>query len=87
MTFEHYPPQCAFNDIPVFRQGFEQLTSLGGHQFGVKQKSHKGFGGHTLCKSCNNNIGGWYSKSYCSFVEQAMYILFGYGPEDQVPVV
>ena len=38
-------------------------------------KSNKGFGGYTLCESCNNNTGDWYARDFVSFAHQGMKII------------
>ena len=75
LSYEHIPPQSAFNDKRIWvahgRQLFEGKTtdSL------KKQPQQKGAGGHTLCGKCNNDTGGWYARAYADLACQAMEIL------------
>lgn len=75
LSFEHVPPKSAFNDKPILVQGSEQLTDQTSKLFGKKSKSNKGFGGYTLCNSCNNNTGAWYAKDFADFAHQGMKII------------
>lgn len=75
LTFEHIPPQCAFNNKAIFVQNHDHLTNEKSYLYGKKKKSQRGFGKQSLCSSCNNNTGNWYVKDFCSFTEQGMQIL------------
>lgn len=75
LTFEHSPPKAAFNKNPIFMQGHEQLFETASPLFGKSSKSQRGFGGFTLCKSCNNNTGDWYAQDYTNFAQQGMGVL------------
>lgn len=75
LTFEHIPPKCAFNDKLIFVQKHDHLFETKSYLYGKKQKSHKGQGLYSLCQSCNNNTGDWYSRDYCDFAQQGLTIL------------
>lgn len=75
LTFEHIPPQCAFNNKAIYVQNHEHLIDEKSYLFGKKKKFQRGFGKQSLCSSCNNNTGNWYVKEFCSFTEQGMQIL------------
>jgi len=75
LTFEHVPPQCAFNNKMIYVQSHEHLSDEKSLLFGKKKKSQKGFGKQSLCASCNNNTGNWYVKDFCEFTEQGLKIL------------
>ncbi|KAA8473718.1 hypothetical protein BDE36_0202 [Arcticibacter tournemirensis] len=75
LTFEHIPPQCAFNNKAIFVQSHEHLTEENSYLYGKMKKSQRGFGKQSLCASCNNSTGNWYVKDFCSFAEQGMKIL------------
>jgi hypothetical protein len=73
LSFEHVPPESAFNDqkvvTPDMKKVFElanldDLNSLSGKQ------SQRGQGGYTLCGSCNSQTGGWYGRNYATWVSQ-----------------
>lgn len=67
LTFEHIPPRKAINDKPIFLQDSRHLLSEDDILFGKRIRRHKGNGLQTLCETCNNNLGAWYSKSYINF--------------------
>lgn len=72
LTFEHYPPQAAFNKTTVLIKDSRHLTPLENkYLYGKSMKSRKGFGGYRLCKSCNNNTGDWYARDYSNLVQLA----------------
>lgn len=75
LSFEHVPPQCAFNDKPIFIQKYEHLIDKNSYFFGKKSISNKGFGSYTLCESCNNNTGDWYGRDFGDFAHQGMAII------------
>lgn len=75
LSFEHVPPAAAFNNKPIFIQNHEHLTDQSSYVYGKKMKSHKGFGGYTLCEACNNNTGDWYARDFAEFAYQGMGIV------------
>jgi hypothetical protein len=73
LSFEHVPPESAFNDqkvvTPDVKKVFkltnlDDLNSLSGKQ------SQRGQGGYTLCGSCNSLTGHWYGANYVTWVFQ-----------------
>lgn len=72
LSFEHVPPQSAFNKKPIFIQNHDNLLNQSSPHFGKRMKSNQGFGGYTLCESCNNNTGAWYARDYAEFAKQGM---------------
>ncbi|MES2284681.1 MAG: hypothetical protein V4547_03260 [Bacteroidota bacterium] len=72
LTFEHVPPRAAFNNKRIKVQNHIHLTENTNPLFGKYSKAPRGFGGFTLCKSCNNTTGDWYAKDYTVFAHQAM---------------
>ena len=44
LSFEHVPPQSAFNNKPIFFQTHKHLTDQSSYLYGKKIKSNKGFG-------------------------------------------
>jgi len=78
ISFEHVPPQAAFNKSNVLRyRGLEYLKanqdSLPWEVHGVRGEIQQGGAGeYTLCERCNNTTGSWYADSYVHFVECAM---------------
>lgn len=77
LSYEHIPPQKAFNWLPVkyyssddfikhvssdrLPWDFSEMTQYDPHQ--------KGCGEYTLCQDCNNNTGSWFGSDYVSFAE------------------
>ncbi|RNI27375.1 hypothetical protein EFA69_14645 [Rufibacter immobilis] len=78
LSFEHVPPQSAFNDKPILMQSHEHLFDDKSYLYGKKKKSPKGFGGYTLCVQCNNNTGDWYARDFADFAQQGMAIIKSY---------
>lgn len=75
LTFEHIPPEGAFNSKPVYFQDKENLLDRSSYRYGGRKRSNKGAGGYHLCKSCNNNTGSWYANDYIEFAKQGAYVL------------
>lgn len=67
LTFEHVPPQSAFNSNPVFFQKSVHLHDTKSYLYGKRILSNQGAGGYYLCKSCNNLTGSYYGESYKRF--------------------
>jgi len=72
LTYEHIPPQAAFNKNKIFQtKGTELIHSnlLPWEFSGLKGKIYQGgVGEYTLCGKCNNNTGAWYANSFVDFV-------------------
>lgn len=81
LSFEHVPPSAAFNEKPILVQNHTHLFENESYLYNKSSRLNKGFGVYTLCESCNNNSGGWYSKDFADFAIQAMNQLKTYeGP-------
>ncbi len=63
LTFEHIPPQAAFNDCPVVLHKWEEYEKGIGE--GIYQKY--GRGDYVLCEKCNNNTGGAYGAAFAQW--------------------
>ena len=74
LSFEHVPPEAAFNDRPVKEMRGEALSNANFDKITGKI-SQRGAGSYTLCESCNNNTGSWYGPAFVSWTYQAMHIL------------
>src|SRR5882757_150064 len=79
LTFEHIPPEAAFNDRPIIladitrlidQDLFKELEAQRGRE------SQRGSGRYSLCERCNVTTGNWYVRAYVDLVEAAMP-LFG----------
>ena len=75
LTFEHVPPQSAFNSNPVFFQKSVHLHDKKSFLYGKKIRSNQGAGGYYLCKSCNNLTGSYFGDSYKKFAYMGMMAL------------
>lgn len=67
LSFEHIPPESAFNDQPIVFQTMQNL--LQGHSH---RKFRRGIGEQSLCVSCNSNTGGWYGSSFADWSRQGL---------------
>jgi hypothetical protein len=76
LSFEHVPPESAFNDHRVLRVSFEQVLRQHPDNFRGRYQQ-KGAGAYTLCESCNSDTGSWYGPAYADWAAQAMRILIG----------
>ena len=67
MTFEHIPPQKAFNwQRAKVYNGYEALKKSNDEPAKF-QNLQQGMGKYSLCKECNNLTGSWYAQTYCDF--------------------
>ena len=73
LTFEHVPPESAFNSVAVKEYSPEQtidmMTGIDGRLpwdfSGLSGTiNQRGGGGYYLCSDCNNNTGSWYISEY-----------------------
>lgn len=78
LSFEHIPPEKAFNDKRIKAYSFEQLI---GNKKGYKTFQH-GFGDYTLCELCNNNTGSWYARAYIDFVHHELQHIQGISDDE-----
>ena|SRR4030067_1321563 len=73
LSFEHVPPESAFNDhkitTPDTKRVFE-LTNLDDLNSLPGKQSQRGQGDYTLCEPCNNLTGHWYGANYAVWVHQ-----------------
>lgn len=78
LSFEHVPPKFALNNKLVYIQNSEQISDTKSKIYQTKNRSPRGFGGYTLCESCNSNTGKWYASDYADFAIQGLDIIKGY---------
>lgn len=73
LTFEHVPPESAFNSTPVKEYLADEYLKTVTGQNGRKpwdfdglygKINQKGEGGYYLCRQCNNDTGSWYVTEY-----------------------
>lgn len=76
LSFEHVPPQSAFNDRPVIMVEFNKAFDLLPDDPTPKGRiSQRGAGGYTLCGACNSKTGGWYGNAFAQWCCQAAELL------------
>jgi len=75
LSFEHIPPEAAFNNKSVrLLEGIDAITkNINGTKY--SRISQKGFGNYTLCERCNNNTGAWYGNDFVNWCYQGMDLL------------
>jgi hypothetical protein len=78
LSYEHVPPERAFNSSRVFvadssklfgPKSYEQYLAPSG------RFNQRGAGGYTICEKCNNNLGSWYVPAYIDWAQQGMNYL------------
>jgi hypothetical protein len=78
LSFEHVPPQAAFNDKRVVKARMGEWFS-DAKWSGKGEYQQGGAGDYTLCVTCNNDTGTWYGAEYVEWVRRAFEML------DRVP--
>ncbi len=76
LSYEHVPPEAAYNDQRVFEQSLQEMLTA--EEEGRKPKgkwAQRGAGRYTLCEKCNVNTGVWYGKTYVNWARQAVELL------------
>lgn len=69
LSFEHIPPQSAFNDKMVV---FETMHKwMQGYKNPI-QKFPRGMGKYSLCEQCNKSTGLWYGTEFAHWAEQGL---------------
>jgi hypothetical protein len=75
LSYEHIPPQAAFNDRRFISVEFETMIRLGPDEEPRGRIRQGGIGAHTLCEKCNNDTGNWYGSHFVKWCYQGMDIL------------
>ena len=75
LTFEHVPPEKAFNNRPIIMLAFEKAINLAPGERAKGPIQQRGMGAYTLCGKCNNDTGGWYGSAFVDWCAQGMEIL------------
>lgn len=65
LSFEHVPPQSAFNDQQRLLKTMQDAL-----QERPYSRFRRGLGKNTLCERCNNLTGGWYGEAFVSWTKQ-----------------
>src|SRR5262245_8203037 len=72
LSFEHVPPEAAFNKATVIEYTLESWIT----KRKVKGKQRQGgIGEYTLCGQCNSDTGSWYGGEYVTWARTAFDIL------------
>jgi hypothetical protein len=75
LSFEHVPPEAAFNDRGVYLATLTDYFEDGRDRDPRtvrRKKQQRGMGRETLCERCNSNTGAWYGNAYVSWAYQGM---------------
>lgn len=75
LTWEHVPPQAAFNDRPLVMATIREALNLGPEDDLKGEISQRGAGAYTLCAKCNNSTGRWYGTAFADWSHQGMRVL------------
>jgi hypothetical protein len=82
LSFEHVPPEKAFNNNRFYYEAsLEELSKLGISDIDFSspqiklRKKQGGIGFNSICRKCNNLTGIWYAKDFIKWVHQSMSIL------------
>jgi hypothetical protein len=77
LSFEHVPPEAAFNDRRILHTAFEKVLCSENLDEVPGRVQQRGAGAHTLCEKCNSDTGSWYGSAYADWAHQAMQIVIG----------
>lgn len=77
LSFEHVPPQSAFNNHRILRTRFDELLAANDLDNLRGKVQQRGSGGYTLCRECNSKTGVWYVPAFASWARQAMRVVIG----------
>lgn len=72
LSWEHVPPESAYNNHRIVRATQEQILKPGPWDGTHGQVQQRGSGGYTLCERCNNNTGAWYGAEYVNWAKQGL---------------
>lgn len=80
VTFEHVPPESAFNNKRVIKGTLDEILEhekKSNDPFAEITRgevSQRGVGAYTLCGYCNNDTGRWYGDAYAEWAYQGFYL-------------
>jgi hypothetical protein len=76
LSFEHVPPEAAFNDKAVVQATIEELERADFDYAKVRGRiQQRGRGAYTLCDKCNSDTGSWYGGAFVEWAAQALRVL------------
>jgi hypothetical protein len=85
LSFEHVPPESAFNSSRVIRARREALFSSG-HWDGRGDIQQRGGGAWTLCQRCNSKTGSWYAAEFVRWATHAAELMPRLPVDDARPI-
>lgn len=86
LSWEHVPPESAFNDARVFKATRDQLLSATPWDGTRGKIQQRGCGAYTLCERCNNNTGAWYGSEFAAWAKQGAEYLGVLPPTSTEPI-
>lgn len=85
LTFEHIPPNKAYNDHIVKMYNGEDFLGNGKKPWDFENTKYKysqrGSGLYSLCKNCNNITGKWYANEYIKISNSILEYILNNGSE------
>lgn len=72
LSYEHVPPQAAFNKERAIEYRLEDVIYKTESRGRIQQG---GIGVHTLCEQCNNDTGAWYGTEYVQWAKIGQNII------------
>lgn len=73
LSYEHVPPQKAYNDATAIEYEWEDAISIS--KQGKGRQRQGGLGAYTLCEQCNSDTGSWYGSEYVKWARTGHSIL------------
>lgn len=75
LSFEHVPPEKAWNETrALIFSGYDLLLRKGGKN-PKGRIEQRGFGRYTLCEGCNSNTGSWYAEELVRWAKWGFSLL------------
>ena len=75
LSFEHIPPEKAFNNRPVVLGKFKEAIEQGLDYTPRGPQQQRGAGAYTLCEECNSKTGSWYGSALVEWCYQGYRVL------------
>ncbi|HEV7644372.1 MAG TPA: hypothetical protein VGO50_10555 [Pyrinomonadaceae bacterium] len=77
LTFEHIPPESAFNNKSVLLHSLDYISDNSYRIAGKTptRKHRRGLGEYSLCQKCNKLTGSWYGRAYADWAIHGMSYL------------
>lgn len=85
LSWEHVPPEAAYNNQRIVRAAQDQLLKPERWDGKRGEVQQRGGGDFTLCERCNNNTGAWYGAEYAGWAKQGFERLLRIPSEREDP--